>query len=434
MRGNAVPSLGAGLLLALLPTLAAAQPTLRAGAAAVTFSVPEGTPLAGFGSFARRLSFPDVLGQYPHAFWFRPHQGLRDPLGARALVIQGPKARLLWVAVDLIAADEAFGARVRQRLREVGVPDGTLIISASHTHAGPGAFLDSELMALLVVDRPDRTVQDALVAAVVEAVQRADAAKVPARVGAGAGEAPGLTRGRLGHQVDTQAVVVKVTAENGRPLALLWNFAIHGTSLGRGNLNLSADIMGVATRRLEATLKVPVLFVNGAVADVSPVHHGEMGVEQGGLALANAVKATWDRVAPVATPVLEVVDQRVALPPARLSIRNCVGLWLPHWLRLPLGGVFPRQVGLTAGRLGEVAWVTIPGELQSVLGQEIKRRGPRPAPRVFVAGLSNGYAGYFIRSTDYDRVSYVNCATLYGRDGAEQLTLTARELLATLAR
>jgi hypothetical protein len=433
VRGSAAGlALGLGLVLAS-PVAPAAQP-VRAGAASVAFPVPAGTPLAGFGSFARRLAFPDVLGRHPHAFWFKPHQGVRDPLGARALVIQGPRARLFWVAVDLIAVDEAFGARVAHRLREVGVPDGTLIISASHTHAGPGAFLDSELMALLAVDRPDRAVQRALVAAVVEAVQRADAAKAPARVGTGAAQVPDLTRGRLGHPVDNEAVVIKVVREDGRPIALVWNFAIHGTSLGRGNLDLSGDVMGVATRRLEATVKAPVLFVNGAVGDVSPKRHGELGVEETGVALAGAVKAVWDRVVPVASPGLELVDQRVALPSAQLSLRSCVGGWVPRWLTVPLGGAFPRQVALTAGRLGTAAWVTIPGELQSVLGEEIKQQGRGPARRVFVAGLSNGYAGYFLRPADYDHVSYVNCASLYGRDGGERLTTAARELLATLGR
>jgi hypothetical protein len=434
VRGSAV-GLTLGLAFLLGPLGAASAQPIRAGAAATTFAVPAGTPLAGFGSFARRLVFPDVLGRHPHAFWFKPYQGVRDPLGARALVIQGPRARLLWVAVDLIAVDDGFATRVAHRLREVGVPEGTLILSASHTHAGPGAFLDSEVMALLAVDRPDRAVQDALVGAVVDAVQRADAAKVSARIGVGTGRAPALTRGRLGHHVDDEVVAVKVAAEDGRPVALLWNFAIHGTMLGQGNLDLSADVMGVATRQLEAALKVPVLFVNGAVGDVSPRRHGAMGAEETGLALANAVRAVWDRLGPGVPSELTLAGPHVVeLPAPQLSMRNCLGTWVPRWLVLPLGSVFPRQITLTAGRLGPAAWVTMPGELQSGLGEELKRQGRGGSLRVFVAGLSNGYAGYFVRPADYDQVTYVTCATLYGSDGGQRLIRAARDLLATLGR
>jgi len=46
----------------------------------VPLTVPDGTPLAGYGSFRRRLLVPDVLDRYPHAFWFKPGRAERDPL------------------------------------------------------------------------------------------------------------------------------------------------------------------------------------------------------------------------------------------------------------------------------------------------------------------------------------------------------------------
>ena len=78
---------GAGLAVLLVfvvgITVARAQPCpdcVRAGAAAGVFAVPAGTPLAGYGGFTRRLLVPDVLGRYPHAFWFKPSEGELDPV------------------------------------------------------------------------------------------------------------------------------------------------------------------------------------------------------------------------------------------------------------------------------------------------------------------------------------------------------------------
>ncbi len=89
--------------------------TLRAGAAMVAFTVPDGTPVAGYGSVRRRLLFPDVLGLHPHAFWFKPHEGELDPPAARAIVLDDGRERLVWVAVDLIAVDRAFVAAAPPR-------------------------------------------------------------------------------------------------------------------------------------------------------------------------------------------------------------------------------------------------------------------------------------------------------------------------------
>ena len=54
----------------------------------------------------------------------------------------------------------------------------------------------------------------------------------------------------------------------------MWNYAIHGTALGRDNFLLSGDLMADASLRLERELGVPALFVNGAVGDVSPRPRG----------------------------------------------------------------------------------------------------------------------------------------------------------------
>jgi hypothetical protein len=417
-------------IVALFATPAAGE-GLRAGAASVTFRVPPGTPLAGYGAWPRRLFVPDFLGRYPHAFWFKPHRGVLDPPAARALVVEGEGSptRLTWVAVDLIAVDEALRTRVIQRLHEIGVAEGTLILSASHTHSGPGALYDTALMAPVAVDRQDPAVRDTLVDSIIDAVRQADAGKVAARVGAATTAVRGLTTGRLGRPVDQDLVVLKVVSLAGRPVALVWNYAIHGTMLSARNLELSGDVMGMASRRLEATLGVPALFVNGAMGDVSPARHGRAEAEAAAETLASAVRELWTRTRPTAQGLL-VAERRVRLPEPRLSLRNCLGGWTPAWLSVPLDGAFPRHARLTAGLLGDAAWVAIPGELQSDLGREIKGRAR--ARHAFVASVSNGYAGYFVTATAYAQVAYVTCGSLYGREAGASITRSAGDLLASL--
>ena len=430
---KALPLLAA--LLALLPaeTRAACADCLRAGAARVELAVPPGTPLAGYGDRARRLLLPDILGRHPHAFWFRPNEGALDPVAARALVLESGGQRLTWLSIDLIAVDSAFTARVARALGEAGLPPGAVIVSASHTHSGPGAFMESGLLAMVSVDRGDRGVRETLIGNVVQAARRAQASMGAARIGSASVTAPDLTIGRLGQAADREIVILKVASQTGTLIATVWNYAIHGTMLPAFNLRLSGDVMGVASRELERLTGAPALFVNGAVGDVSPARHGETESREVGRELAAAVHAGLQTATAVAPLPFVVTAARVDLPSPTLSIRNCTASWVPGWLRVPLGAALPRATELTAVRLGDVAWVTVPGELQSRLGRAVKRAGPPEIGRVLIAGVSNDYLGYFLTADDYRRVSYVACATLYGPEAGPLLTQSAEDLIRTLA-
>jgi hypothetical protein len=395
---------------------AAADVTLRAGAARVSLRVPPGVPLAGYGGARRRAIVPDVLGLSPHAFWFKPSQGRLDDVAVRALVVYAGDTRITWLAADLIAVDQTFTRRLSARLTASGIRAGTLIVSASHTHSGPGAFLEPALFAVTAVDREDATVRDIVLDAMVDAVRRAGAAARDARLAVATVQAPALTRSRLAGEVDPDLLVVKVTTTAGEPLAVLWNYAIHGTMLGPRNRRLSGDVMGVASRAIEDALGVPALFVNGAVGDVSPSTHGETEQDVTGRALAEAVRAAWARATPDPTAAtgITVRTGRVRLPSPAVSLRHCAARWLPGALRVPLGTFLPDDTELVAAALGRLAWVTMPGEPVSALGLEIKTAARQRWPHVMIAGLSNDYLGYFIREADYTQSTYITCAAVYG--------------------
>src|SRR3989475_8865553 len=104
-----------------------------------------------------------------------------------------------------------------------------------------------------------------------------------------------------------------------------------------------------------------LLFVNGAVGDVSPRRHGPTALVADARTLATAVEEAWARAAPELVSTLTTRTARVRLPAPTLSLRNCTRPWMPRALTLPLGRTLPRETELTAGALGGTAWVTIPG-------------------------------------------------------------------------
>ena len=417
------------LLLGAGGAVAGCDDCVTAGAARATLALPPGTSLGGYGAFARRLLVPDVFGLYPHAFWLKPSLGQRDELAARALVLERDGTRVTWLTLDVVAVDRSFVRAVATRL---GPTAGTLLVSASHTHSGPAGYVDSLLAGMLVIDRLDPVVLESIVAAAESAVRRAETTRAPARLVFANIDGPGIVRSRLGKPLDHELMVLGVRRPDGAPVAALWNFAIHGTMLGPKNRQLSGDVIGVASLQVERAIGAPALFVAGALADVSPSRHGAEALESTAAELAAAVVEGW-RVASTLTPTsLTVRTATLALPRPRLSLRNCLGDWLPRALTLPLGDMFPREARLTAVTLGDVAWITVPGELQTALGRRLKAKGREMFGDVFVAGLSNDYLGYLVTASDYERPSYITCASVYAPDTGEQLADRATALLAEL--
>ena len=78
--------------------------------------------------------------------------------------------------------------------------------------------------------------------------------------------------------------------------------------------------------------------------------------------------------------------------------------------------------------------MTVPGELQTRLGLDIKAAGRRTFDETFVAGYSNDYLGYFLTRRDYGQPSYVACGSFYGESGGEFVRDSAIELLDRLAK
>jgi hypothetical protein len=425
------------LVVSCFPLLAAAAPTgacqdcLMAGAASVPLRLPPGTPLGGYGGLARRRLFPDLFGP-GHAFWFKASRGTLDPLAVRALVLEDGAARLVWIALDAIAVDRAFTDRVRARTSGAG-KSTTLIVSASHTHAGPGAFLESWLMGIVAADRFDPAVREAMVGAAVEAVARAHERRRAARLITARVTAPDIGKSRLAQPLDPELLVIKIAAPSGVPIALVWNHAIHGTMLAPSNLEFSGDVMGIASNALERALGVPALFVNGALGDVSPRAHGRPAARAAGAALAATVRDVWERLRPESGGALTVRSLRVALPAPSLSLRNCVARWLPAGLQVPLDGALPQETDLTAVAVGDTVGLTVPGELETRLGLMLKRAARPVWAHALVAGVSNDYLGYFVTAAAYDRPAYVACASLYGREGGDRIAAAGADLLHALA-
>jgi neutral ceramidase len=226
----------------------------EAGWARVELSMPRGAPLAGFGE--RRGA---------------AHRGVRDPVAVRAFALRaGPREPpLVLFAADLLLPVPSVVAAVRRRLSG-RLASPRAFFTASHTHSGPGGFAPGWVWSLAFGPYSDEA-HEAVVAAHVEAAERALEALAPARIGWARARVAGLGANRVERDgpVDDGLWALSLERLDGRRAAL-WSFGVHPVTLRADNLSLSADYPGAAAALLEGE-EVEVLgFAAGGVGSVDP--------------------------------------------------------------------------------------------------------------------------------------------------------------------
>lgn len=343
----------------------ACQGALGAGAAAVRFELPPGTPIAGFSRFSY------------------VSDGVLEPVGARALVLSAGGCRFAVASAELLTFPEALEAAVRARLADVPL-DG-LVLGATHTHAGPGGYWDDAIFERAATGPYDPALRDLIANAVAEAIRRAAAAVAPARLSVGRGELPDLVWNRSSEGIDGRLAVLRLDRLGGAPVGELAVFAAHPTTLGMRNRRLSGDWPG---RFMEGAAHGVRLFLQGPLGDQSPTLRGSAASpETYGDALSAAVEALPFSRAEAAT-TLGYARAEVILPPTSV-------LAAPPLLRRAASNltrdVLPARATVAALRIGPVLLVAVPGEPVAVVGTRWREVAGAGAE---IVGLANGYLGY----------------------------------------
>jgi hypothetical protein len=228
--------------------------------------------------FAVGVATRDITPQKPTPMWgygdrhAMLSQGTLDPLLAKAVVIHAGKDKLAIVATDLgRGPTPAMMEQIRAELREKAGIEHCLI-TGSHSHHTP---------VIELIDREGYgkgTFDDAVEYAkslpgkIVEAVLEADSAVQPARVGAVSKDVP-FNRNRQSKRqtkaVDPMLGVIRFDDLEGKPIAVLVNFAAHPVMTSPLILKFSADYPGFMKKKVEESLGTFCAFLQGASGDMS---------------------------------------------------------------------------------------------------------------------------------------------------------------------
>jgi hypothetical protein len=403
---------------------------LHAGAAIANVTPALGCSLAG--------NMTDHTGTEVH-----------DEIQVKALVLDNGQARLAIGTIDSCAVPRPVLDRAKKLIAErTKIPASHVCLSATHSHSAPAA-------THLFQSMPDPKYVEMLASKIADAVRMAVNRLEEAQIGWGMGKEPRLLFNRRFHMkpgtvlknpfggidqvkmnpgimnpnvvkpagpIDPDVGVVAVHTADGRPLAILGNYALHYVG-GVGAGHISADYFPVWGSRL---LKLAGAGERGTVTILSNACSGNI----------NGVDVMAPRVtAPPYRRMQEVCDVLAAE-----SLRVWKEIKFEKWVELngsieeiELGIRLPsaedvaeakRRVGENPGnqfkavediyaresvflardypksvkvwnqglRIGSLGIGTFPGEAFCELGLEVKRRSPLKT--TMLIELANGYHGY----------------------------------------
>jgi hypothetical protein len=387
-----------------------------AGAALIPSQSPRSAPAWNAGVAAVDITPRRSLWMAGFALRKQPSQGVALPLHAKALALRcGAQPAAVLVTVDLLGLTARITDRVAAVVeRRHGVARANLLFNASHTHCGP--VVDEQLSVAYdlssdqwaAIREYTTRLEDQLIAVIGDALSRLR----PAHVAYARGEAGFAANRRVKFTpdgpVDRSVPVLRVNTAGGAPLAIVFGYACHNTTLQDGFVQYHGDYAGVAQAALERRHPgATALFVIGCGADANPKPRGTLELVQAhGTALADAVDSALPTATPVA-PVLRTAYGTVDLPFVDAAARErwrqqldidqvylrrhaaLMEAGVRHGGHLPATQRDPVQVW----RVGsELTLIALGGEV--VVDYALRLAHEYPGRNLWIAGYCNDVFGY----------------------------------------
>ncbi|MBI3854352.1 MAG: neutral/alkaline non-lysosomal ceramidase N-terminal domain-containing protein [Planctomycetes bacterium] len=345
--------------------------------------------------------------------------GVKSDLWVRALALQDSAGKqAVLVTADLLGFPPQLSRAMRKDANaRFGLDETAVMFVASHTHGGPAIPQRPSMEIFHGLD--DTTGKDVLEYAdwlhdrVMEAISKALIARKPAKLTITKACATfGMNR-RFHNEngtwsikdnpegtVDPEVTIVRAESEEGKPLATIFTYACHCTTLGGNIYQYHGDWSGVACDEIEkASGGAPALFATGCGADLNPSPRGTFELaDQHGRAMAAAV-AGAPVVVPLSGPIrtrLKPIELALDKPPTREILEKFLAdknvfrqrhsremLKLMDAGRLPTAVPYPVQ----AWHFGNQTLVALGGETCVEYALRLKKE--LGADRTWVDGYAN---------------------------------------------
>ena len=379
----------------------------------VTAATAQNSSSGDFRASAVKVNITPGDTQWLLGYQARQSEGVHDSLYHRIVALDDGQTQFFLISTDVCLVSPAFyDAFTRELEGETGIPPSHVWWTATHTHSAPETGPPG-LLAPMLSERfehePDveygAWVKDLLL----EGVKEARAKLEPARLGIGTGRSMANInrraidpdgRASLGMNpdgpVDRQIGLIRLERPDGTPIALIANYAMHGTVLGGQNVQISGDAQGIVATYVEEQLGAPMLYINGAAGDIAPIYSVYPDFRSGHITQFNVllgykILAANEKIVH-ATPEVRLSLGEVIIETPRKEDFGWVEE-LDDYTREASNGTHLVRVPVDFLQINDdmLLW-SAPLELFNEIATEVRARSP--FPMTFYYGYSNGWMGY----------------------------------------
>lgn len=377
-----------------------------------------------------------LLGYSP-----RQSTGVHDHLFHRIVAMDDGKTQFFLVSTDLAVVSPSFYDEVARDLqKELGIEPLQVWWTTTHTHSAPEvgpAGLPAVFMGERYKHEPNLEYSGWVKSKLIEGIKEARARLEPARLGVGWGfamaninrrgkdvEGPSFLGMNPDGPVDRVIGLIRLEKADGKLLALIANYAMHGTVLGAENLQISADAPGVVAEYVEEKLGAPMLYINGAAGNLAPIYSVYPDFKSGHLSqfrvlLGDKILAANREIGPTTSEVDLSLGAKIVETPRKEGLG-----WAPDladYLRKTSTGAMVVRLPVRFLKMNnDVAIWAAPLELFCEIAMDIRNRSPFPYTLYF--GYCNGWLGYFPTKAEFAFGGYEPSTSPYTEQGEEDLT------------
>jgi len=192
--------------------------------------------------------------------------------------------------------------------------------------------------------------------------------------------------------VDHQIGLLRLERSDRSAIAVVANFAMHGTVLGGANLAISGDAPGIVASYVEEKIGAPMLYINGAAGNIAPIYSVYATPQSGHLSQFRVLlgdrmlSALESKMIPAKPGVSLLVDQ------IRVETPLKAGIAWPEDLQQYARENTVVRVPVQFLRMGDTVIWSAPVELFCEISMQIREQSP--FRNTFYFGYTNGWLGY----------------------------------------
>ncbi len=369
------------------------------------------TARAEFRASAVKVDITPKSSQWLMGYGPRQSTGVHAPIFHRIAALDDGSTQVFLIASDLCLFSPSVYDDVTAELKkETGIEPRQVWWTATHTHSAPEVGPPGMYDVLLKGRSEhawDRDYLEFIKSTLISGIKDARKQLAPARVAVGVG----MSRANINRRardvdgtislglnpdgpVDRQIGLIRLERLDGSAVAVIANYAMHGTVLGGRFVQISGDGPGVVASYVEEKLGAPMLYINGAAGNLAPIYTTQADLRSAHLGEFRVLLG--DKILAANRDLGKGGEAKLWLAEKWIETPRRAGLgWpvdLPSYAAKSEAGADLVRIPVRFLRIGDAVLWASPVELFCEIA--IRVRNESPFRHTFFLGYANGWLGY----------------------------------------